>query len=386
MCITRSTFLSSVTKRLGLLFVIFAILMIACVKDGHTQVSPPPKIPVVEVIQMDVPIFREFVGQIFGLKDIPIRVRVEGFLESINFREGRSVKKDQLLYTVDSQPYEAKVASQKGKLAEAKSSLVKAKNDLKRKAPAAKLGAVSQIDVDAAIAERDAAAALVEAAEANLRLSEIELGYTNIYSPVDGVIGKTEAVVGEFVGRTPNPVILNTVSRIDIITVRFHLTEANYLFLIRKYPEGPGGEDNKKMQLILSDGSLYDKIGKADFADRNVDPSTGSILIQSSFPNPDGILRPGMYAKVKVEIDVVNGALLVPQRCVMELQGMYSVYVVNNNKVESRQVVAGERVGDLWLIEEGLNANERVVFEGLQHVRSGVEINPVLTEFKSKAK
>ena len=394
MHIMKTSFLLSSMTRLGLLLAVPAILIISCDKGGPNLASPSQEIPVIEVIQMDVPIYREFVGQIFGAQDIPVRARVEGFLEGIHFQEGSTVKKDQLLYTIDPQPYEAEVAAQQGKLAEAKIALVKAENELRRKAPAAKLGAVSQIDLDAAIAERDAATAAVSAAEASLRLSQIKLGYARIYSPLQGVIGKTEADVGEFVGKSPNPVILNTVSRIDTTRVQFYVTEAEYLSLARKYRkrlESQSEDDSQSkdriMQLILSDGSLYGETGKADFIDRHVDADTGSMLVQASFPNPDKLLRPGMYCKVKVGMKIAKGALLVPQRCVMELQGQYSVYIVNDsNKVESRQVVVGERIADLWLIEEGLNAGEKVVIEGLQYVRSGIEIKPVLTEFKSKAK
>lgn len=385
----KTSFLSSSMRLLGLLLAVPAILIIiSCNKVGQNQVLSPQEIPVIEVIQRDVPIYREFVGQLFGAQDIPVRVRVEGFLEGIHFQEGSTVKKDQLLYTIDPQPYEAKVATQQGKLAEAKTALVKAENELRRKEPVAKTGAISLIDLDAAIAERDAATAAVSAAEASLRLSKIQLGYTKIYSPLQGIIGKTEADNGEFVGRYPNSVILNTVSRIETVRVRFYLTEAEFLTLAREYKKRTESQSrDRNMQLILSDGSLYDETGKADFVDRHVDADTGSMLVQASFPNPDQLLRPGMYCKVKVEMKTAKGALLVPQRCVIELQGQYSVYIVNDkNKVESRQVAVGERIADLWLIKEGLNTGEKVVIEGLQYIRSGIEIIPVLTEFKSNAK
>ncbi len=385
-----SSFISSAIKSLSMLLVVPSILTMSCNKGTPDLAPQPQEIPIVEVIQMDVPIYREFVGQVFGLHDIPIRARVEGFLEGIHFQEGGPVKEGQLLYSIDPQPYETMVATQKGLLAEAKTKLVKAENELRRKEPAARNGAISQIELDAAISEQDAAIAAVSAAEASVKLAKIQLGYTNLYSPLHGLIGKTEADIGEFVGREPNPVILNTVSRIDIVNVDFYLTEAEYLALARKYllraenlPENETKE--KKMWLILSDGSLYSEIGKADFVNRQVNAGTGSMLVQASFANPDRILRPGMYAKVKVEMKIAKDALLVPQRCVIELQGQYSVYIANDkNIVESRQIVVGERIADLWLIEEGLNSGEKVVIEGLQYVRSGIEIKPVLTEFEGK--
>jgi len=368
------------------------IIAVASCADKKQEAPPPPDIPVVEVIQKDVPIYNEFVGQVYGEKDIPIRARVEGLLEGIYFNEGLKVTKDQLLYSIDPLPFEAKVNSQKSRLAEAETMQVKAKSDLDRYIPLAKKNAVSQSDLDAKQAEYDAAVSSVAAARSNLRSAEIELGYCKIYSPINGIIGKTLARVGDFVGREPNPVILNTVSKTDNIRVTFFLTEADYLSIAREYQQDIKkelkselkDEEKAKLELILSDGSTYAHTGIVDFIDRGVDASTGSILIQASFPNPNFLLRPGLYAKVKVKMKTVDNGLLVPQRCIIELQGQYSVFVVNkDNTVEARQVTTGERIGDLWLITDGLKANETVVIDGLQKVGTGLKVNPSLIEFKS---
>jgi membrane fusion protein (multidrug efflux system) len=354
----------------------------------------PPEISVVEVIQKDVPIYKEFVGQVYGHKDIPIRARVEGFLEGIHFREGLMVKKGQLLYSIDPIPFQARVNAQKSKLAEAETMLVKARNDLNRIKPLAERNAVSKSDLDAAQAEYDAALSGVAAAKSTLRSAEIELGYTKITSPITGMIGRTLARVGDFVGREPNPVILNTVSKTDSVRVTFFLTESEYLFISRKFKDEIKAEaqrrlrneEKSKLELILSDGSVYTYTGTTDFIDRSVDANTGSILVQGTFPNPDLLLRPGLYAKVKVKMETVRGALLVPQRCVMELQGQHSVFIVNaENKIEARQIKTGERIGDLWLIEDGLKPGDKVVLEGLQKVSEGMEVKPVLTDFNSKS-
>ena len=376
---------------------IFLILVVNSCKEKVKEVQPPPEIKVVKVIQKDTPIYKEFVGQMYGLKDIPIRARVEGFLEGIYFDEGMGVYKGKLLYSIDPEPFLADVAAQQSKLAEAKTMLVNAENELARYKPLAEINAVSQSDLDAAQASRDAAVAGVDAAKANLELAEIRLGYANIYSPIQGVIGKTEAREGEFVGKDPNPVILNTVSRIDTMRVQFFLTEAEYLGLIKVFIDNSNEEDKKnkkkvneieadyKLDLILSDGSTYDQKGKVDFVNRNVDPTTGSMLVQAHFPNPDKLLRPGLYAKVKAQMEIVKGALLVPQRCLIELQGQYSVFVVkDDNIVESRQVNVGERLGDLWLIKDGLEAGEKIVIDGLQKVGSGLKVNPSIIEFESQ--
>ena len=368
----------------------------ACKEKPTTQL-PPTDIQVVEVIQRDVPIMKEFVGQMYGLKDIPIRARVEGFLEGIYFDEGVGVRKGQLLYAIDPQPFMADVAAQKSYLAEARTMLANAQNELARYKPLAEINAVSQSDLDAAQATHDAALSRVDAAKANLELSEIHLSYTKIYAPIRGVIGKTEAREGEFVGKTPNPVILNTVSRIDTMRVQFFLTESDYLNLVKRIllDNANKAQDSKfdrndlsgeyNLELILSDGNTYEQKGRIDFVNRNVDPTTGSLLVQAHFPNPDNILRPGLYAKVKAPMDLVVGALLVPQRCVTELQGQYSVFVVDeNNTVQARQVMVGERIGDLWLIEDGLEVGETVVIDGLQKVGTGLKVNPSLIEFESK--
>jgi len=270
--------------------------------------------------------------------------------------------------------------------------MVKAKSDLNRYKPLAEINAVSKSDLDNAQAQYDASLSAVEAAKANLRSAEIELGYCKLYSPINGIIGKTLAREGDFVGREPNPVILNTVSKTDNVRVTFFLTEAEYLTLSKFVAEEKKKEKLRhpdstktKLELILADGSLYEHKGEVDFIDRSIDATTGSILVQGTFPNPDFILRPGLYAKVKVSIMTVKDGLLVPQRCLMELQGQYSVYVVKeDNTVESRQVETGPPIGDYTLITEGLSTGENIVIDGLQKVRSGLLINPVQSKFESK--
>jgi len=364
---------------------------------GKKQTAPPSqKIPVVSVLQRNVPIYKEFVGQVYGEVDIPIRARVSGFLEGIHFEEGRRVKKGQLLYTIDQQPYQAKVAQEMSKLAEAKTAFVKAQNDLERIEPLAKMNAVSKSDLDAARAQYDAAKAYVDAAEASVRLSKIQLGYCFIKSPIDGVIGKTKAKVGEFVGQNPNPVILNTVSKLNDVRVEFFLSESDYLTLAQSYGYSTDSARKQKMkeskkeeerlELILANGSVFDRKGKIDFIDRQVDPTTGSILIQASFPNPDRILRPGLFAKVRAVLYVDKHAVLVPQRCIVETQGEHSVFIIQDSIVHFTAVKVGPTVGDMWVIESGLKKGDEVVLEGVQKVKEGMKIIPEVTTFKSKSK
>lgn len=369
----------------------FALFFSSCKEQTKKNSPPPPqKIQVTPVIVKDVPIYKEFVGQVYGLLDIPIRARVEGFLEGIHFEEGFNVKKGQVLYTIDSQPFLAQVAEAESNVAEVQTYLVNATNELGRYKPLAEINAVSKSDLDAAQASKDAAESSLKAAQANLKLANINLSYCTLKSPIDGIIGKTEARVGEFVGREPNPVILNVVSQIISTRVQFFITEAEYLILSKtiqsRLDNNQSTERQKNnLELILADGSMYEEKGSIDFVDRNVDTSTGTILIQATFPNPKKLLRPGMFSKVKVKMETVSSAVLVPQRSVMELQGQRSVFVVgSDNKVNARQIVATERMDDLWMVKDGLKAGDKIVVNGLQKVASGMTINPEIVDYKSQ--
>ena len=367
-----------------------SLILISCGSDEQSK-SFVPEIPVYKITAEDVPIYHEFVGQVFGFKDISIRARVEGFLEGIYFDEGRSVKKGQLLYEIESQPFEADVAAKLSLLAEAKTMLVNSESELNRIRPLAEINAVSQSDLDAAVARFEASQASVEAAEAILRAAKIQLSYTRIHSPITGLIGKTKAKVGDFVGKDPNPVILNVVSRIDIILVEFFITESQYLIFAREVDKNREREEVEReepyLELILSDGSIHNHKGIVEFVDRQVDPTTGSILLQASFPNPDYIIRPGQFARINASVRTIKNGILIPQRSVMEMQGIHNVYVINNeNKVELRRIKVGPTVDSFWLVDEGLNNGEKVVYEGLQKVKPGMTVNPVLTNVERNNK
>ncbi len=374
---------------------VLSTLFFACEQQIKKNEAPPPEISVVQVIQKDVPIYDYFVGQIYGQEDISINARVEGYLTGIYFHEGTRVSKGDLLYTIDPEPFIAAVASEKSKVAEAQTRLVNAENEYARYEPLAKIDAVSKSDLDFTKATRDASMAALEAAKASLRMAEINLSYTKIKSPITGFIGKTHARVGEFVGRSPNPVILNTVSKVESVRVQFFITETQYLILAkdfvandrkRKNDNDNNDDDNVDIALVLADGSIHPYKGKIDFINREVDAETGAILVQASFPNPNLILKPGQFARVKIMMVEEKGALLIPQRCVSELQGRYSVFVVNKeNKIESKQITISEKLGDYYLVKEGLLPDDKIVLEGLQKVGSGMEVTPKVVEFNSKS-
>lgn len=355
----------------------------------------PPEIPVFEAIQKDVPIFNELAGQIYGQKDIPIRARVDGLVEKISFEEGSRVKEGQLLYSIDPDPYLAEVAAKESLLAEAQTMMVNAKNQLERYIPLAEMNAVSRSDLDAAQASYDAAMANVDAARANLKQARIRLSYCSIRAPIDGLIGATQAREGEYVGRNPNPVILNTLSRIDTVRVQFSISEAKYLELARAYSSGRSPEEvardvregsiKPNVELILADGSLFEEKGKIDFVNSQINATTGSLLIQASFPNPSRLLRPGLYAKVRLQLGVARDAILIPQRSLVELQGQYSVLVVDeNNSIAAQPIEIEQKIGDMVLVGKGLAPGDMVVVDALQKVRSGMIVQPVPTEFQSK--
>lgn len=378
-------------KRIILLIAVSLVLIpLACNKKPKQVAPPVQEIPVVTVKGYNVPIYKDFTGQTYGYKDIPIRARVDGFLTGLHFQEGSEVKKGTLLYTIDPEQYQALEATKLSMVTEAETMLAKAESDVKRIRPLAAINAVAQSDLDAAEANFKAAKANVEAAKAQLKYSQINVGYTRITAPITGIIGKTEAKVGEYVGKSPNPIVLNTISMIDSILVQFSISETEFLNLAREVSNRKKnaieGKEIKKatdrsIRLILADGTEYESPGRFNFADRQVDPSTGTILMQVSFPNTSKLLRPGQFARLKIKLYDVENGLVVPQRCVKEIQGVYQVMVVNaSNEIEARQVKLGPKIGSSWLVTDGLKENENIVFEGLMMARPGTKITPKVVE------
>jgi membrane fusion protein (multidrug efflux system) len=327
-----------------------------------------------------VPVGAVLTGTTKGDVDVQIQARVGGFLKSIDYQEGTEVKKGQLLFTIDDQPYRAKLAEAKGELARAESGLAKATLDVRRYTPLAAQRAVPQADLDNAVAQQRSAKAQVDAARANVQNAALDLGYTRIYSPIAGLAGQAQSKVGDLVGK-PSPTLLTTVSTIDPIRVAVNLPEALYL----KYQEQAAKvgtaehpEERPGAELVLGDGSTFPERGKLVFVDRAVDPATGTLRADLAFPNPRQILRPGLYAKVMYREELRRGALLVPQRAVQELQGQYSVVVVNaEGKAESRKVKVGPRIGNEWVLDEGVKPGEKVVVEGALKVRDGMPVKAV---------
>jgi membrane fusion protein, multidrug efflux system len=348
---------------------------------------PPPAVQVAQVIQRDVPIYVEAVGQTRGSKEVEIRARVEGYIQSVDFAEGTTVQQGQRLFTIDPKPFEATVAQAKGRLAGAQAQLAKARQDVARYTPLAAKNAIPRQDLDTAIAVEQAATAGVEAESAATKSAEIDLGYTRVVSPVTGLVGKAEVKTGNLVGRGEST-LLTTVSTIDPIHVRVSFAERDYLTMVRRRlqevkgsGQQPAPADSATIEMVLADGSLHPQRGKVFFVDRAVDPTTGTLLVEIEFPNPDKIVRPGQFAKIRAPVDFRKGAILVPQRAVQEVQATYSVAVVApGDTIEIRPVKTGARLGTLYVIEAGLQPGERVVVEGLQKVQKGMKVQPTMVE------
>jgi len=360
-----------------------AALAVACGEKAAPPAAVVPEVSVVEVIQRDVPIGGELTATMRGFEDIELRARVEGYLKSIDFREGSEVKKGQLLFTIDDQSYRAKLAESKGALARAQAGLSKADLDVSRYRPLAAERAVSQAELDNAVSAQKAARAQVDAAKANVENATLDLGYTKITAPINGLIGRAQRKVGDLVGKG-EPTLLSVLSSIDPIRVSVNIPESLYLRYASQLQtataEQPAAtpqqaDAREGPQLVLADGSTYPQRGRLVLVDRSVDSQTGTLRADLTFPNPNRVLRPGLYAKVRYKEEVRPAALLVPQRAVQELQGQFSVVVVNaENKVEGRKVKTGPRVGNLWILEEGVKPGEKVIVEGVQKVRDGVAV------------
>jgi membrane fusion protein (multidrug efflux system) len=322
-----------------------------------------------------VPIYIELVGSTLGSEDVEIRSRVEGYLVSINFTEGSLVRKGQLLYKIDPQPFLVAIDQAKANLATAQAGLEKTNNDVARYKPLFEKQAVSKQELDNALSAQQAAKAQVDAHKAAVAQAQLDLGYTNITSPVDGVIGTTQKKVGSLVGR--GETVLNTVSQLNPILFRCAIAEAEYLRLARRGADRDKSLEKKfGVELILADGTVFPHKGRLDVIERAVDPTTGTLTGQFRFPNPENILRPGQYGKARFVTDVKEGAVLVPQLAVQEIQGLYSIMVVKpDSTVEQRMVKAGERVDNLWIIDSGLKPGEKVIVEGLQKVKPGVQVS-----------
>jgi len=364
--------------------------------NKHAQAAQPGNVPDVQVVpvqQQDVPMVGEWIGTLDGLVNADVRAQVTGYLLKQGYQEGAFVKKGQLLFQIDPRPFQAALDQAEGQLAQAKATLANAQAvqgrtelDVQRYTPLAEQQAASQQDLDNAVQNNLAAIASVETAKAQIQTSraavetaKINLAFTRLVTPIDGIAGQAQLQVGALVSPASGPV--TSVSTVDPIKVYFTVGEPQYLAWRKRFPTEESrlaADKNLRLQLILADGSIYAHDGSFYFADRQVNESTGAIRIAGLFPNPNNVLKPGGYARVRAVVQIQHDALLVPQRAVSELQGGYQVAIVDgDNKVSIRPVTVGPQVDSRWVIASGLNPRERIIAEGVQKVHAGVRVNPM---------
>jgi membrane fusion protein (multidrug efflux system) len=339
---------------------------------------PPPDVEVATVVERDTPIYSEWVASLDGSVNADIQPRVSGYIIKQNYRDGAPVRKGEVLFEIDPRPFKAALDYATAQLAQAEAQLGKATLDVERDTPLAEARAIAKSQLDTEVHAKRGAEASVMAAKAHVEQAELDLEFTRVTSLVSGIAGIARVQIGNLVGPAS---ILTSVSQVDPIKAYFTVSEQVFVEFHRRFPTEQSVEEQRKrmpLQLILGDGQVYEHTGRISFADREVNPATGTIRIAGFFPNPSNLLRPGGYGRVRLSVRTVPGARLVPQRAVTELQGSHQVAVVDNgNKVSIRPVTVGDRVGNFWIVTDGLKAGERVIVEGLLKVRDGSVVNVV---------
>ena len=357
--------------------VVGLLLLSEACENKSVSAAPgaPPTVQVVEVAQRDVPVYHEWIATLDGYVNAVIQPQVSGYLVQQNYREGALVHKNDVLFKIDPRPFQAILDQAKAQLAQAEAQLGKTQLDVQRDTPLAREKAIAQSQLDNDIQANLAAKATVQADKAAVEQAEINLEFTNVRSLVNGVAGIATGQVGNLVGPQT---VLTTVSQLDPIKVYFVASEQQYLAFVQRNPTVASREKAERdlvLDLVLSDGTTYPRKGKFFAADRHVDAQTGAIRLAGLFPNPDSVLRPGQYGRVRFISYIRPAALLVPQKAVTELQGMYQIAVVGSDgKVSIRTVQVGERTGPMWIIEQGVKPGERVVVEGVQKVKDGMPV------------
>jgi membrane fusion protein (multidrug efflux system) len=352
------------------------LLTAGCAKKEEAAPPAPPTVEVVTVTQKDVPIYEEWIGSLDGDVNAVIRPQVTGYLIKQNYTEGDWVKKGQLLFQIDPRTFQAAVDQAKGLRAQQRALYQTAKANLKRVKPLAAKNALSQKDLDDTTGAELSAKASLEAAEASLETAKLNLSFTRITSPIAGIAGIAKAQIGDLLSPSM-PTELTTVSTVDPIKVYINISEREYLVLARAVQAEGKRPEQVPLELILVDGSTYPHEGRFSVLDRQVDTTTGTFKGAALFPNPDRLLRPGQYGRIRARMAIEKGALLVPQRAVTEIQGKYLLAVVGaDNKVAIRPVTVGNRIGSDWIIASGLKPGDKVIAEGTQKVKDGSTVNP----------
>lgn len=370
--------MSSILSK-GLLTGFIIISISACKDDESKSTTPSPEVNVVVAGKEDLPIYSEYVGQTYGLSDVNIEPRIAGWITGIFFKEGSLVQKGSLLYKIDDQPTLNLLDASKAELARAQTLMENKKAELGRVKPLAEMNALSQRDLDYATANYEASLNEVKIAESRVENSRIQLGYTRITAPITGIIGISKVQVGDYVSAASLGNGINVVSSLGDVRVRFPISENDYLQFTREYRKDPKANDFTEIpvDLILGDGSLYNVTGRLQLTNRQIDPTTGSILVQAIFKNGQGTLRPGQYVKVRFKTSEYLNAVVIPQQAVNQLQNIYQVYLLtDSNKIKPSIIKVGARVGSNWIVNDGLKEGDKVVILGSTFVNTTTVVNP----------
>ena len=374
--IIKRTFMSSIRKRkTAIAFLLLGI--VSCKEQKQVEEQVAPEVMTVSVIQKTVPVYGEYVGETYGKADVAINAQVDGTIVGIHFTEGSYVQKGQLLYTLDDETLRNRYSQAEARYAQANTMMVRAKSDLDRVEPLAAMKALSQRELDAAKAAYQASKSEVDVAAGGLKNAKIDLGDATIEAPISGIIGFSKLQVGDHASKLSLGEPLNTVSSVDEIRVRFTISEDEYLEYARRSKDNKGFmvTDKIPVTLILSDGSFYDQTGSINITNRQIDPSTGSFLVQAIFPNPNRLLRPGQFVKVRLQKDLYPDAIVVPQQAINQLQNKYQVFVIDDSsKLQPKLITVGNRVGSNWIVKEGLNAGEQVAIIGSMMLRPAMQV------------
>jgi membrane fusion protein (multidrug efflux system) len=350
--------------------------LVGCKQKEEAPQQAPPEVEVTEVTQRNVPVYREWVAQLNGRYNAQITPRVQGYLLTQDYRDGFFVKKGQLLYQVDPHAFEVAIAQAKAQVAEAVANLSNADTNVARDRPLAAQSAIPQKQLDTDIATQAASQAQLDAAKAQLAQAQLNLSWTKVYSPIDGIAGISSAQIGNLVGTTT---VMTTVSQVNPIWAYFNISEADYLSRAEMFYQLISGKRvaSPVLDFIQADGTTYPKKGKIVLVNREVTSQTGTIQLVAEFPNPDAILRPGGFGRVRFLVATNENAMVVPQQAVIEIQSMYTVAVVEpGNKAAFRVVKMGDRVGTDWIVTEGLKPGEQVIVQGYMKVREGTPVTP----------
>ena len=346
-----------------------------CKETSKPAPPPPPEVIVQTLAGQTTPLMVDLVAEVKAYREVDIYPRISGQLIKQSFKPGQKVKEGELLFSIDPRAYDEAIIDAQAKLAEAESVLARARQDVARYKPLLPDNAIPRQTYDQAVAYEQQNTAVAQARRAGLEKARLDRSYADVRSPISGQIGLQKIEVGALA--TAGQTVLATVSTLDPVVAYFSIPEVDYISFAKRF-QAQKRESKAPIDLILADGSTYAQSGQLDFTDRALNPATGTLTLRAVFPNPDGLLRPGMNTRVRIVHEVAQNALLVPQKAVTELLGkQFASVVLAGDKIEQRPIRTGARIGELWLVEEGLKAGERIVVEGLQKARPGTVVKPL---------